>query len=209
MSSLHKKKLTRAKVVVLGNEGCGKTAFTVRLLTKRFIGEYSQNEAEMTYRQAMDFAGECINLELRDIKSELLKKDESIQLESAIKWADGFVLIYAVDDRESFNAVSDFRKFIDITKRTVNTPAIIVGNKTDSVNREVTKEEGERISENLKCPFYELSVAESYEDVKTSFDGILLEMRSEYFKHLAAVEKFSRAIHMKPFKSTRSRSKTM
>lgn len=40
-------------------------------------------------------------------------------LESSIKWGDGFLIMYSVTDRSSFEAVSRLKRLIDHVKQTL------------------------------------------------------------------------------------------
>ncbi|XP_039257054.1 uncharacterized protein LOC120333761 [Styela clava] len=59
------KKSAGNKILIVGAEGVGKSALTVRFLTKRFIGEYAP-EIESIYDQAINLDGKDVNVHLWD-----------------------------------------------------------------------------------------------------------------------------------------------
>jgi GTPase SAR1 family protein len=63
--------------------------------------------------------------------------------DDVLKWADGYMLVYTVISRKSFDALIDLRKKIDEMKKGTTVPIIVVGNKCDLAHmRQVTREEG-------------------------------------------------------------------
>ncbi|XP_029696305.1 ras-related and estrogen-regulated growth inhibitor isoform X3 [Takifugu rubripes] len=83
-------------------------------------------------------------------------------LESSILWADGFLLLYSITQRLSFLEIPGLKRLIDQTKKSLVVPTVLVGNKADlEIGREVTTEEGQKLAEDLRCSFKELSVAEA------------------------------------------------
>ncbi|KAG8004513.1 Ras-related and estrogen-regulated growth inhibitor [Nibea albiflora] len=142
------------KLLVLGAQNTGKTALCVRFMTKRFIGEYDHKK-EVTYRCSRVVDQEAVDLEILDIAC---KESSVASLESSIRWADGFLLLYSITQRLSFLEVPQLKKLIDQTKQSL----VLIANKADlEIGREVTTEEGQRLAKELSCTFKELSVAEA------------------------------------------------
>ncbi|CAJ1087487.1 ras-related and estrogen-regulated growth inhibitor [Xyrichtys novacula] len=146
------------KLLVLGAQNTGKTALCVRFITKRFIGEYDHKK-EMTYRCSRLVDQESVDLEILDIAR---KEGSAASLESSIRWADGFLLLYSITHRLSFVEVPRLKKLIEQTKQSLVVPTMLVANKADlEIGRQVTTEEGQRLAKDLRCGFRELSVAEA------------------------------------------------
>jgi GTPase KRas protein len=70
---------------------------------------------------------------------------------------NGFVLVYSITSRQSFERIEDYRRQIMHVKG--NAPVcILVGNKCDEVsNREVSREEGAELARRLGWQFLEAS----------------------------------------------------
>ncbi|XP_030622770.1 ras-related and estrogen-regulated growth inhibitor [Chanos chanos] len=203
------RKMTRAKLVVLGRDNCGKTAMCVRFLTKRFIGEYDHKK-EVTYRCLKTIDKELIDLEILDTVNKCVGP-AATSLESSIKWGDGFLIMYSVTDRGSFEAVSRLKRLIDHVKQTLGIPTVIVANKCDiEGGRLVRTEEGQALASDLKCSFFELSVADSSAAVEAAFAQLVREVRLEFHKHLLAMDKRSRMLQVRhALRNKLTRSKTM
>ncbi|XP_075925627.1 ras-related and estrogen-regulated growth inhibitor-like [Petromyzon marinus] len=198
-------RLPRARLVVLGRDGCGKTALCVRFLTRRFIGEYDR-QREVTYRCRKEVDGEPIELEILDTANKQVSGlPGHAPLERSIRWGDGFVLIYSVTDRGSFQAVSRLKRLIDHVKQALGIPAIIVANKCDMEGgRVVRPEEGQALASDLRCGFFELSVADGggYEAVEAALAALVREVRRGALH--------SRVLHVRRALISRlARSKTM
>ncbi|KAM3609717.1 uncharacterized protein V6R79_019107 [Siganus canaliculatus] len=167
-----------ANIVVMGKESVGKSALTVRLLTRRFIGEYGDIESIYSHSFLVD--GREITANIWDSPySEDLSVEAS--LFKKIQWADGYILVYSICDRASFNTVSRLIQTIRSTKDFLNadkTPIVIVGNKRDLHHRRtVLSEEGWLLALKTDCHFYEVSAAENYHSVLMVFHGLLDRMK--------------------------------
>lgn len=161
------------KIAVLGLEGVGKSALSVRFLTKRFIGEYDQSiESKYKYTAVID--GESVTIEVLDTISD---NDDCGGRDDVLKWADGYMLVYTVVSRKSFDALMKIRKKIDEMKKGASVPIIVVGNKCDLAHmRQVTREEGQQLASAFGCPFVETSASEDLHDVTDAFHQLCREV---------------------------------
>ncbi|XP_070190039.1 ras-related and estrogen-regulated growth inhibitor-like [Littorina saxatilis] len=168
-----KSSLGETKVAVLGMSGVGKSALSVRFLTKRFIGEYDQS-AENKYKCTTNIEGESIAFELLDTRST--DNDHGAR-EDVLRWADGFMLVYSVTSRQSFQILTELRRKVEETKRAAHVPVIVVGNKNDLAHyREVTQDEGARLAVELGCTFVEVSASEDVARVMEAFHTLCREI---------------------------------
>ncbi|XP_017163426.1 ras-related and estrogen-regulated growth inhibitor isoform X1 [Poecilia reticulata] len=152
------------KLLILGAQNTGKTALCVRFITKRFIGEYDHKK-EVTYRCSRTVDQETVDLEILDLPC----KSSEASIESSIRWADGFLLLYSITQRSSFLEIPRLKTLIDQTKQSLVFPTVLVANKADlEVGRKVTTEEGQRLAKDLGCGFRELSVAEAVLSVEAA-----------------------------------------
>ncbi|MBN3270859.1 RERG inhibitor, partial [Polyodon spathula] len=165
----------------------------------------------VTYRCRKVVDKEAIDLEILDTANKKCVGPAASSLESSIKWGDGFLIMYSVTDRSSFESVSRLKRLIDHVKQTLGIPTVIVANKCDMENgRVVRMEEGQSLVNDLRCGFYELSVAESFPAVEGAVCELIREVRLEFCKHLIAMEKRSRLLQMRhALKSRLTRSKTV
>ncbi|XP_075409185.1 ras-related and estrogen-regulated growth inhibitor-like protein [Tenrec ecaudatus] len=171
------------KLAVLGGVGTGKSALTVRFLTKRFIGEYASN-FESIYNKYLDFEGKQLNLEIHDPCSQ--PQRAKFSLTSEFHWADGFVIVYDISDRSSFAFAKALIYRIrepqsSHCKRTVESAMVLVGNKQDLCHvREVGWEEGQKLALDHRCQFCELSAAEQSQEVESMFLKVIKDVLTNF-----------------------------
>jgi small GTP-binding protein len=80
-----------------------------------------------------------------------------------IREGKGFVVVYASNNKESFNEVNQIRKRIERVKNSKDFPMILVANKYDlETNRKVDRDMGEEMAKDFSCPFIETSAKTGY-----------------------------------------------
>lgn len=68
-----------------------------------------------------------------------LQNEDELPSNETLHWADGFLLVYSITDRQSFNYVRKVKEMLDC----FDTPITLVGNKADMVHlRQVSADEG-------------------------------------------------------------------
>ncbi|XP_056407521.1 ras-related and estrogen-regulated growth inhibitor [Hyla sarda] len=166
-------KSTEVKIAVFGRAGVGKSALLVRFLTKRFIWEYDPT-LESTYRHQTTIDDEAVAMELLDTAGQ----EDPLQREGHIRWGEGFIIVYDITDRGSFQDVMTFKNLLDEVKKPKNVTFILVGNKADlSHSRQVSTEEGEKLASELACAFYECSACTGEGNITQVFYELCREIR--------------------------------
>ncbi|TRY82723.1 hypothetical protein DNTS_018781 [Danionella cerebrum] len=128
-------------------------SLVVRFLTKRFIWEYDPT-LESTYRHQANIDDEAVSMEILDTAGQ----EDPAQKDSQMRWGDGFILVYDITDRGSFEEVAPLKGLLDEVKRPRQVPLVLLGNKADLAHaRQVAVEEGERLAADMACAFYECS----------------------------------------------------
>eukprot|EP01114_Cavostelium_apophysatum_P004617 TRINITY_DN1493_c0_g1_i1.p1 TRINITY_DN1493_c0_g1~~TRINITY_DN1493_c0_g1_i1.p1 ORF type:complete len:125 (+),score=27.33 TRINITY_DN1493_c0_g1_i1:338-712(+) len=85
-----------------------------------------------------------------------------------IREADGFIIVYSITDRKSFDQVTLFFKKILRVKDSTKEPMVILANKADlEEQREVTTAEGLKLAQSLGCQFFEGSAKTKHNVVET------------------------------------------
>ncbi|XP_031562075.1 ras-related and estrogen-regulated growth inhibitor-like [Actinia tenebrosa] len=157
------------RVVVLGKDGVGKSALTVRLLTKRFIGEYDK-ELENTYRHHIEIDNELVTLDIMDTAGY----NSNEKLDQCVSVGDIFVVLYSITDRTSFLEAVWIAKYVKNRKQLDSTNLVIAGTKRDLEHfRDVQDTEGSKLTHELNCGFYEISISEGFCDTLDMFHDIL------------------------------------
>lgn len=168
-----KSSLCEVKVAVIGAPGVGKSALTVRFLTRRYIGEYD-HQSENRYKHEVLVDGEPILFEILDTCP---KSEDELPSTETVQWADGLLLVYSITDRGSFNFVRKAKETLAVVDPEAAMPLALVGNKADMVHlRQVSTEEGEILAKDFECWFSEVSAAEQVTQVAESFHELCREV---------------------------------
>jgi small GTP-binding protein len=146
--------LVYMKILVLGNSGVGKTSL-LRL--------YRDNEVPRNISSTMGLDVVTVDETLKDnMKVRFLIFDTAGQekyrsmAQSNYKNAKGILMIYAVNDINSFNDVKRWIK--DVGDHNSNVSWILVGNKADIDQRTVSFAEGENLAKQHGFNFFETSI---------------------------------------------------
>jgi GTPase SAR1 family protein len=102
-------------------------------------------------------------------------------LDSWISYADGFILVYAIDDKESFEAAK--QKYERVIKTKQEIPAIIlIGNKCDLIDkRRIEKSDAEQFAKTKGIKFMEVSALEKI-NVKETFLTVATDLLYKQLK---------------------------
>ena len=92
-------------------------------------------------------------------------------------WGDLFLLVYAINDRSSFEELIPLRQHLEKVRAADKPLVVLIGNKKDTENdREVSKQEGLQFSKENNCSFYEISTKASYEEVENVFSEAIRDI---------------------------------
>ncbi|XP_061461986.1 ras-related and estrogen-regulated growth inhibitor-like protein [Rhineura floridana] len=164
-----------ANILVIGAGNVGKSALTVRFLTRRFIGEYGDIESIYTHKVIMAGREACFSI-WDSICPQMANLQGCIN-EKQLRWADGFIIVYSICDRASFHFARQQLQRIQQLKRrggAEKTPVILVGNKRDLQHlRTVSSEEGRLLALSTDAGFFEISAAETYHGALVVFHELL------------------------------------
>jgi GTPase KRas protein len=94
-----------------------------------------------------------------------------------MRTGEGFLLVYSITSRNSFEEINTFYQQILRVKDQDNVPVIIVANKCDlEYERQVGVNEGRDLARHFGCKFIETS-AKVRHNVDESFSGLVREIR--------------------------------
>ncbi|XP_044305211.1 ras-related and estrogen-regulated growth inhibitor-like protein [Varanus komodoensis] len=164
-----------ANILVLGAADVGKSALIVRFLTRRFIGEYGDIESIYTHKVTMAGLEACFSI--WDSVCPQMSSPQGGGHQKQLRWADGFVIVYSICDRASFQFAHQQLLRIQQLKRrggAEKLPVILVGNKRDLQHRRaVSSEEGRLLALSTNAGFFEISAAETYHGALVVFHELL------------------------------------
>ncbi|PFX24842.1 ras-related and estrogen-regulated growth inhibitor-like [Stylophora pistillata] len=147
------------RAAVLGKDGVGKTAFTVRLLTRRYIGEYD-GTLESWYQHRVDIEGKEVLFHVFDTAGKNCK--EKIDTCASL---DIVFVLYSITDRSSFQEATLIVKYLHETKNIPSSKIFLIASKADQKRHtEVTEFEGKLFAVNMGCSFHQLSNSEDFSE---------------------------------------------
>ncbi|KAI6247805.1 Ras-like protein [Erysiphe necator] len=165
--------LREYKLVVVGGGGVGKSCLTIQLIQSHFVDEYDPT-IEDSYRKQCVIDEEVALLDVLDTAGQ---EEYSAMREQYMRTGEGFLLVYSITSRQSFDEILVFQQQILRVKDKDYFPIIVVGNKCDLENdRQVSEAEGEALSRSFGCKFIETS-AKSRINVDNAFYDLVREIR--------------------------------
>jgi len=152
MGSKRRNNYPEHKVIVVGAGGAGKSALTQMFMYGNFVEEYDPTTAD-SYRKIIEVDGEKCQLDILDTAGQ-----EEYMRDNYYRLGEGFLCVYSITMRDTFNSVNRFYDHILQVKSKDEVPLILVGSKCDlEQDREVSTDQGKQLAEKFKCPFYETS----------------------------------------------------
>ncbi|XP_077987429.1 ras-like protein family member 12 [Glandiceps talaboti] len=211
--------LPEYKIALLGSLGVGKSALTVKFLTRRFINEYDPT-LEDTYSKETIVDNQQVLVKIMDTANQEGKNEfGENSAERYLNWADAFIVVYGIDNRQSFDEAKTFLHEVSEHQKITSPdkPILLLGNKVDMQRyRQVSKTEGNSLSQQYACKFYESSAAGNYDSVEKVFQDAVREIIDEAERHkplkplfISDEDKPPVATNATPTKESRSKSQTL
>lgn len=124
------------------------------------------------------------------------QEEFSAMREQYMRKGDGFLLVYSVTDKQSYqNIVNFYTQILRVKDRDVY-PMLLVANKVDLVHlRKVTEEQGRELAHRLGIPYIETSAKDPPLNVDTAFH----EVRSKNKKLLIKLFPFYYSFNLKVY----------
>lgn len=142
------------KLVVVGGGGVGKSALTIQFIQSYFVTDYDPT-IEDSYTKQCQIDSVVARLDILDTAGQ---EEFSAMREQYMRTGEGFLLVFSVTDRSSFEEIYKFQKQILRVKDRDEFPMILVANKADlDDNRLVSKDEGMELAKQLKVSYTEAS----------------------------------------------------
>ncbi|KAL5010125.1 hypothetical protein ScPMuIL_012430 [Solemya velum] len=170
----HASAIKDANIVLFGAKGVGKTALTVRYITKRFIGDYDP-DMEAIYSHICLVDGKQFNLQIMDTGWQTETSDIK---EDQLQWADAFLIVFSLTDRFSFDIAQGFLTYVCSNREDVRTPVIFLGNKCDLIHRRtISEKEASHVADSHSCQYLETSASENYAGVVHAFAELCRQIK--------------------------------
>ncbi|GBE88528.1 24 kDa Ras-like protein [Sparassis crispa] len=165
--------LREYKLVVVGGGGVGKSALTIQFIQSHFVDEYDPT-IEDSYRKQCVIDDEVALLDVLDTAGQ---EEYGAMREQYMRTGEGFLLVYSITSRNSFEEISTFHQQILRVKDQDSFPVIVVANKSDlEYERQVGMNEGRDLAKHFGCKFIETSAKQRI-NVDEAFHNLVREIR--------------------------------
>jgi len=171
--------LIKLKLIVVGNQGTGKSS-----ILNRFVNETFDENYQATI--GLDFHSKNITIHDQDVRLIIYDTAGQEKFRSLIpmyiREAQIILFIYDISDKESFDSIP---KWIQQVNDVINKEVVfaLIGNKLDlESNRKVTFEEGKKLAEKNNYVFQEVS-AKTGDNFEKLFEVQIFEAVYNKFKN--------------------------
>jgi GTPase KRas protein len=163
--------MAEVKCVILGGGAVGKSALTISFVHHHFVELYDPT-IEDSYRRTLVLDNELCVFDILDTAGQ---EDYGVLRDGYIRTGEGFVIVYDVTNRASFEETEMFYRRICMVRECTNLPLVLVGNKAD-LPRAVSSQEGAALAASWGAVFIEAS-AKTCVNVDESFHAIIRQVR--------------------------------
>ncbi|GAA97719.1 uncharacterized protein L969DRAFT_106098 [Mixia osmundae IAM 14324] len=163
------------KIALMGSRSVGKSSLVVQYVDNHFVESYYPT-IENHFSKIIRYKGKEFALDIHDTAGQ----DEfSLMHTKHTVGPLGWVLVYSIASRASFNMLRVIRDKILDARGEETIPLVIVGNKLDlETQRQVPKEEARKLAQEWNCVFIETS-AKDNDNVAKVFEDILIEIEKK------------------------------
>ncbi|MBD3340887.1 MAG: GTP-binding protein [Candidatus Lokiarchaeota archaeon] len=157
------------KLVLFGDAGAGKTTLTQRYLTNLFKSDTTMTIGVDFEVKSLEIEGKKVKLQIWDFGGE---ERFRFLLPTYVKGANGGLFMYDITNYSSLAHIDDW---LVVIRKKINEmfPIIVVGGKADlTEDREVSAEEGIKISKSRDTDGFVECSSKTGENVEETFEGI-------------------------------------
>ena len=164
-------KKTKFNIFVLGDSQVGKTCMIKELRENTFnIDELPTIGLEI-YMDSVTV--DDINYKFKIFDLSGREKYKNIVI-SKLRLADGFILVFSVDNSDSLKQIDFWLHIIDDTVKSKK-KKILVGNKIDIKKREISNQEAVNFAKERNMKYYETSAKTGF-SIKETFNKFFFEL---------------------------------
>jgi small GTP-binding protein len=171
---------------ILGSSHSGKTSLVKRFLCDSFSDKYNPTSMDVFEEHyKVDDTDVGVSYRIFDITGS---DDFPAMRQLAISSAETFVIVYAVNDRDSFEDAKKVKMEILRTKGQSDVPILLVANKcdVDKENHVISSEEGRMLAKQWGCHFAETS-AKISQNIDNLFTEPMIQMLKQKYPELATL----------------------
>eukprot|EP00697_Spironema_sp_BW2_P014321 gnl/Spiro4/4736_TR2367_c0_g1_i1.p2 gnl/Spiro4/4736_TR2367_c0_g1~~gnl/Spiro4/4736_TR2367_c0_g1_i1.p2 ORF type:complete len:188 (+),score=71.12 gnl/Spiro4/4736_TR2367_c0_g1_i1:98-661(+) len=173
------------KAVILGGGAVGKSALSIQFVHNRFEADYDPT-IEDCYRTQCTVDNETVLMEIVDTAGQ---EEFRALRDQYIRSGLGFLLVFSITSRHSFDEIPSFRENIIRVKGESDVPMVIMGNKCDLASeRQVSYNEFKDLATSYDCPFFECSAKDRF-NVQKGFHVLVSQIRKFNARHNVSKKK--------------------
>ncbi|XP_053171217.1 ras-related protein rab7 isoform X3 [Scomber japonicus] len=156
------------KIILIGNSGVGKSSFMNRYVNHRFTNMYRATIGTDFLSKSVNIDGDTVTMQIWDTAGTERFQSLGTPLYRGVHCC---ILVFDVTFKASFSALDQWRKEFLVQGEPMDPsdfPFIVVGNKTDLSNREVSHKKALQWCEEIGAEYFEGSAKEDL-DVEKPF----------------------------------------
>ena len=154
-------------MAVIGKGVVGKSSLTYRYINYQMPSGHDPT-IEDRYKKNSTIENKLYSIEILDTAGE---DDYQNMMDMWINFGEGFLLVFAINDKESFSLLRGKRERILKGKHGEPTPMVLVGNKQDLKDRKVQYNEAKQLADLWGIEYIETS-AKTNENCKEAFERL-------------------------------------
>ncbi|XP_056884627.1 ras-related protein R-Ras isoform X2 [Takifugu flavidus] len=144
----------RLKLVVVGGGGVGKSALTIQFIQSYFVSDYDPT-IEDSYTKICTVDGKETRLDILDTAGQ---EEFGAMREQYMRSGEGFLMVFALNDRGSYHEVQKFHTQILRVKDRDEFPMVLVGNKADlEMQRVISGDDAQAFARENRIHYMEAS----------------------------------------------------
>ena len=160
------------KIAVLGKGVVGKSSLTYRFINYDVSTEHDPT-IEDRYKSNLNIEGTNYEVEILDTAGE---EDYQNMMDMWISFGEGFLLVFAINDAESFELLKAKRERVLKGKHGVKCPIVLVGNKQDLENeRKVPYDDAKNLADSWGVEYIETSAKTDF-NCKEAFEKLAFQI---------------------------------
>jgi len=161
--------LTTLKILIIGESGVGKSSLLLRFVDDTFDNDIGATIGVDFKVKTIDIDGNRMKLALWDTAGQ--ERFRTLT-PSYYRGAQGVIFVYDVSTRQTFDKLNEWLNETETYATKQDLIKMLVGNKIDKANREVTRQEGQLFARKHGMLFIEAS-ARTKEGVECAFEELV------------------------------------
>lgn len=155
------------KIIILGAANVGKTSIIRQFVFSEFCEEYHPTTGKSLYNPTVVFNDHVYSIRLVDLPVISYFPANSFNewndfRDYGLRNASAYILVFDLNDLETFHYVKSIRDQICDSKDMHNVPLFIVGNKQDVMRGRESREVASLVKKHWKCAFVECSARHNW-----------------------------------------------